>query len=245
LTSGPKVRETPHDATAYGHRDANWVLHYKHQWVPDDVAMMETMMQHHREVATAIDRHLPCRNFYNYIDNDMPCAATNEAWLQAHFSDVPRMHAIKERADPLGLFRSRLTSVGGDDPSQPRFEQLSQGSCTGVGLRPITDLATCEAAAKALKLSDTIAKVTQEVARPEGCYFYRNQLLYMGLNPLSAGQGAETSTPGHARLPICSSAGPEDGAERPADQVAPSSRRRRRRRNSKMSLAALMREAVQ
>jgi len=109
LTGGPVVESVSRQATAYGPRNAKWVLHYKHQWAAtEDNDEMEIMMEHHLSMSRAIDRHLPCSNFYNYLDNNMPCAATNDEWLQAHFSDVPRMKAIKAMADPNGLFRSRI-----------------------------------------------------------------------------------------------------------------------------------------
>lgn len=109
LTGGPVVESFSRSSAAYGPRDAKWVLHYKHQWAATEGnEVMETMMEHHLSMSEAIDEHLPCSNFYNYLDNDMPCAATNDEWLQAHFSDVPRMKAIKAAVDPDGVFRSRI-----------------------------------------------------------------------------------------------------------------------------------------
>jgi hypothetical protein len=52
---------------------------------------------------------LNCSHFYNYMGADLTCADTNDKWLAAHFSDVPRMKAIKAASDPLDTFRSRLT----------------------------------------------------------------------------------------------------------------------------------------
>jgi len=116
LTGGPKVDEIHRSATAYGPREAKWVLHYKHQWEPSDAAMMDKMMTHHVALSKALDRHLLCTNFYNYVDNDMSCAATNDDWLAAYFSDVPLMKAIKLSVDPDNVFRSRLLSSASDIP---------------------------------------------------------------------------------------------------------------------------------
>jgi len=107
---GPKVAEIGPKATAYKHRDAKWILHYKHQWRPGDAQAFTVMMAHHANLVRDLDTALPCAAFYNYLDNTLSCAADNDAWLAAHFSDVPRMKQIKTENDPSGLFRSRLPS---------------------------------------------------------------------------------------------------------------------------------------
>jgi len=106
---GPKVEEVPVDAAAYGPRSAKLILHYKHQWSPDGSGEQAVMLQHHEDMARAFDAHLPCKGFFNYIDNTKPCAKTNEEWLAAHFHNVSRMRQIKVEADPKGVFRSRLS----------------------------------------------------------------------------------------------------------------------------------------
>eukprot|EP00931_Biecheleriopsis_adriatica_P029330 TRINITY_DN17427_c0_g1_i2.p1 TRINITY_DN17427_c0_g1~~TRINITY_DN17427_c0_g1_i2.p1 ORF type:complete len:548 (-),score=69.45 TRINITY_DN17427_c0_g1_i2:34-1677(-) len=111
-TGGPKVQDIPRASAAYGPRGTKWVLHYKHQW-PDShgIEKMNEMLQHHVSMSEAIDGHLPCTNFYNYMDKDMPCAATQDRWLEAHFSDVPRMYVVKAAADPNHVFWSRLETA--------------------------------------------------------------------------------------------------------------------------------------
>eukprot|EP00965_Chrysotila_dentata_P125515 4149592-Pleurochrysis_carterae.AAC.1 len=80
----------------------------QHQWRAYDAELHRTMLAHHRMLAASLDRFLPCRGFYNYIDNEKPCALNNDAWLGAYFSDVGRMKAIKASLDPRNVFRSRL-----------------------------------------------------------------------------------------------------------------------------------------
>lgn len=89
-------------------------------------------------------------------------------------------------------------------PPPIRFvQQISEGTCSDVGGRPINDVNLCQRAAAVLGLSDTIASTTTSVNRPEGCYVFNGFFLFMGVNPQSKGKGAETSTQGRSRHPIC------------------------------------------
>jgi len=104
---GPLVDRVGSGETAYGGRDAKWVVHYKHVFNEND---HNRQVSHHRELSRALDRVLPCRGFYNYADKDFTCARSNEEWLQAHFlGNLPRMRYIKRREDPNLIFRSRLS----------------------------------------------------------------------------------------------------------------------------------------
>ena len=105
---GAKIRAFGRRESAYGPRDATWVLHFKHQWVAGHADQLATMLAHHHTTSVAFGQHVRCVGFYNYIDNEFSCAKTNEEWLVAYYSDVPRMKATKAREDPRGLFRSRL-----------------------------------------------------------------------------------------------------------------------------------------
>jgi len=89
-------------------------------------------------------------------------------------------------------------------PPQIRFvSQVSDGSCSDVGGFPINDVNLCQRAAAVLGVPDKTASTTSAVNRPEGCYVFRGFFLFMGVNPQSKGKGAETSTPGRSRHPIC------------------------------------------
>merc|ERR1712110_465237 len=89
-------------------------------------------------------------------------------------------------------------------PPQIRFvAELSEGTCSSVGGLPINDQALCEQAAAVLGVPDRTASRTNAASRPEGCYVFRGNRLFMGVNPASQGNGAETSTRGRSRHPIC------------------------------------------
>jgi len=68
------------------------------------------MMKHYADMMWALESHadLPCRGFYNYMDNSMACARSNREWLEAYFHDVDRIIAIKAARDPSGVFKSRV-----------------------------------------------------------------------------------------------------------------------------------------
>mmetsp|Transcript_97929 Transcript_97929/g.189074 ORF Transcript_97929/g.189074 Transcript_97929/m.189074 type:complete len:580 (-) Transcript_97929:61-1800(-) len=93
-----------------------------------------------------------------------------------------------------------------------RFRKLSVGKCSDIGWYSIAGRAACAEAGKYLALSDVEVKESTYQERPEGCYFYRNyqdwsETLWVNMNPLSDGNGAETSDLLHGglRQPICSS----------------------------------------
>lgn len=95
-------------------------------------------------------------------------------------------------------------SPPGTTPPQIRFvQEISEGTCSDVGGLPINDADLCERAAAALGVPDRTVSTTNAVNRPEGCYVFRGAGLFMGINSESRGNGAETSTPGRSRHPIC------------------------------------------
>lgn len=112
---------------------------------------------------------------------------------------------------------------GGAAPSPPppptepdeqiRFvTELSQGTCRGTQFRgkqgiPINDKAMCEAAARVLGVPDETASITKSENRPEGCYVFRGNQLFMATNPANVGKGAGTSTTSSSRHPICGFSG--------------------------------------
>lgn len=102
-----------------------------------------------------------------------------------------RTHTMSTTTSPEGAFVVLLTF----------------GDCALQQLYPIRAQEDCEAAARQLQLPDDTAEKTAQANRPEGCYLYREQELFMGVNPASQGKGAETSGPdaNETRHPICSS----------------------------------------
>jgi len=139
---------------------------------------------------------------------------------QAACSAQPSCVGVEFRSRTCELHTDALTQVSlasGSvcfvkvSPPQPpvvappiRFvAQISEGTCSDVGGRPINDVNLCQRAAAVLGLADTTASSTSSVNRPEGCYVFNGFFLFMGVNPQSQGKGAETSTPGRSRHPIC------------------------------------------
>jgi len=91
----------------------------------------------------------------------------------------------------------------------PHIQVLSSGSCSDIGWFPITQVNACEMAAGFLNLPDTTASVTDTTApRPEGCYFFMNQYLWLSTDPSNQGRGAETSTADASRFPLCTTSEP-------------------------------------
>jgi len=99
--------------------------------------------------------------------------------------------------------KSQSTTQPPEEPQIRFVAEISEGTCSDVGGLAINDLDLCQRAAAVLGVPDTTATRTGAVSRPEGCYVFRGNSLFMGTNPQSRGNGAETSTPGRSRHPIC------------------------------------------
>jgi len=113
---GPAVSRVPLEDTPYRGRDAKFIVHFKHQWNEGSAESHNDLTKHHRLMSQALEKHLPCQGFYNYMDGSLPCAGgDSEKWLEAYFRDVPRMKAIKAAADPAGVFWSRLTPINASE----------------------------------------------------------------------------------------------------------------------------------
>jgi FAD/FMN-containing dehydrogenase len=123
---GPAVSQVPIQETPYRGRDAKFVVHFKHQWNEGNAETHDNLMRHHQGMSQALEQHLPCEGFYNYMDGSLPCAGgDSDKWLEAYFADVPRMKAIKAAADPASVFRSRLTPTAASEPqTQPPGRRL-------------------------------------------------------------------------------------------------------------------------
>ena len=122
---GEKISSVAPKATAYGPREAKWVLHYKHQWEYTNASHAQLALAHHERFAKALARtELPCSSFYNYIDTTLPCARVRgavepNAFLAAYHSDVPRMLRVKAAADRRGTFRSHFEPILPPPPAPP------------------------------------------------------------------------------------------------------------------------------
>jgi hypothetical protein len=100
-----------------------------------------------------------------------------------------------------------------------KFRKIKKGTCKDFDMDPIKDQVTCEEAAKAIGLMDTVPEMVMETTsnRPEGCYYFRNNqdltaTLWLNPNPLSEGLGTETSdlSEGLIRQPVCTRAHEQD-----------------------------------
>lgn len=78
------------------------------------------------------------------------------------------------------------------------FEVIEKGTCEEAGMTPIVTKVTCEYAAVLLRMVDTKVRPTNILERPEGCYMFEMDMLWMGINPKSAGRGWQKY-----RTPIC------------------------------------------
>jgi len=113
VLGGEKISQFGAKETAYGGRDAKWIIHYKHLWQANNPDVHTNMVSHARSMSKGLSKHLPCRGFYNYIDKDMPCTHnSNDEFLSATMSDVEKMRKIKMEVDPNSVFRSRLFPCG-------------------------------------------------------------------------------------------------------------------------------------
>lgn len=99
----------PPSSSAYAGQDAKLVIHYKHDRV--DVASADLYESHVSALEnTLVTQYgLPCKGFFNYGDNGMACAASDDEWLEAFFADPTRVRTIVQQNDPNGVFyRQRL-----------------------------------------------------------------------------------------------------------------------------------------
>lgn len=92
------------------------------------------------------------------------------------------------------------------------YLKISNGTCVDLGLAPIADATTCEAAAAALGLADTTAAVTRSRARPEGCYYRRTaqgEGLFLATSAANKGNGAAANREAICRAPAAATPTPD------------------------------------
>jgi hypothetical protein len=91
---------------AYGGRSSKAVITFKKDKVEQNPALYKQHMDDFER--TLVGTHgLPCRGFYNYVDEDLACATNDDEWLAAFFSDPNRIRTIVQAHDPNHVF-SRL-----------------------------------------------------------------------------------------------------------------------------------------
>jgi len=79
------------------------------------------------------------------------------------------------------------------------YSRINTGTCSDYHRYPINDRDSCNAAALALGLADTVSHVIRDNNRPEGCYWLGGALFYSE-NPKNTGNGADME-----RQQLCSS----------------------------------------
>lgn len=118
------------------------------------------------------------------------------AVVRALFGRVP-IHEVETRQATAAFLEASL------------FQQVDFGNCADSqgGWLPIVDADMCRKASKDLGLRQNEPKVTTEVGRPEGCYYFRSlkdrsESLWLSTNSINKGQGAMVRSDGR-RDPIC------------------------------------------
>ena len=97
---GGAVGRVPEDATAFGHRDAHWVIHYLSIW--PDPADSERNVAHTRAMAGAMKPWAQGGVYLNFIGDEGP------ARVSAGFGSpdkYERLRKLKGKWDPSNLFR--------------------------------------------------------------------------------------------------------------------------------------------
>jgi len=147
------------------------------------------------------------RTQYYFNKHPVGSAAPGRKLYCKHCQNMPKVH-LGDWSDWGG---DRAATMAANSKARARFRKIDMGKCTDSGLHPIRSKAGCEEASKYLALLDSTASITAIPERPDGCYYYRNyqdgtETLWLGISPLSRGNGAETSNlaQGGLRQPICS-----------------------------------------
>lgn len=145
----------------------------------------------------------------NYYFNTHPVggASPGRKLYCKHCQNMPKVHV----GDWSDWGSDRAQTMAANAKANARFRKIDMGKCTDSGMHPIRSKSACEEASKYLALLDSTASITAIPERPDGCYYYRNyqdgtETLWLGISPLSHGNGAETSNlaQGGLRQPICS-----------------------------------------
>ena len=98
LALGGAIRAVPSDATAFPHRDANWLINIAGQWRDPDATNDEIAWV--RDTFATLEPHLSGGAYSNFMeDDDADAAAT------AYGSTLTRLQRVKAIYDPDNVFR--------------------------------------------------------------------------------------------------------------------------------------------
>ena len=111
LALGGAIGDVPHDATAFPHRDARWLINIAGQWpepgaTEDEIAWV-------RNTFAALEPHLSGGAYSNFMPDDDAQAAT-----VAYGSTLARLREIKAIYDPDNVFRLNQNIEPGPAPSR-------------------------------------------------------------------------------------------------------------------------------
>jgi len=120
--------------------------------------------------------------------------ASGYGTISRHTITLALSNAPGTTATPI-LTSPNPSSTGA--PPVTQYKKITNRNCASNQMDPITNISTCQAAARALQLASKIATTTSATPLPEGCYYAGNQL-YLAVNPANIGKGA---APGYE--PLC------------------------------------------
>jgi len=127
-------------------------------------------------------------------------------------SRASNMHgAVAAVNGTLGKAEFESTWNGAGDTLILRIERqvgryatfVTTGTCLDNGFFPIGNEKECVSSAYSLGLSNLTVTAVSEANEPEGCFYLEGQTVFFNSHPDSAGRGAEASSPGFPRLPLC------------------------------------------
>jgi hypothetical protein len=98
---GGKVKEVPRNATAYVHRDSNYIFEMEASWGPIDKP--ETVQRQRawlKDYYDDMQRFLQPESYVNFPNRDL------KNWAQAYYgTNLKQLSEVKRRVDPHNLFR--------------------------------------------------------------------------------------------------------------------------------------------
>lgn len=98
---GGKVKDVPRHATAYVHRDSNYIFEMEASWAPiDKPDVVRRQRQWLSDYYDDMQRFLQPESYVNFPNRDL------KNWAQAYYGDnLARLSQVKREVDPHNLFR--------------------------------------------------------------------------------------------------------------------------------------------
>lgn len=98
---GGKVREVKADATAYVHRNANYIFEMEAAWGPiDKPDVVKRQQAWLTEYFAAMQKYVLPQSYVNFPNRDLP------NWAKAYYgNNLPRLVEVKKKYDPDNIFQ--------------------------------------------------------------------------------------------------------------------------------------------